>query len=251
MAGLILLGWAYAAGKIVPINRQYLLRQSLAGLAMITGGNGFITWAMQHVSTGVASIIGSLTPVVVVLINIAWRGAERINVRMLSGVLLGFAGLGLIFSDGWKEFSHAAYVWGIGGCFASCFTWSLGTVMAKRFNRPDVSPVFNAGLQITAGGIGGFIMSAMFDQSHTIQHTAAAWSAVLYLALIGSALAFSLYMFTLRHLSATISSLYTYINPVVAIILGWLFLHEPLGWLEALGMALTIAGVYLTNWGSR
>ncbi len=97
-AGALLLGWALASGRFRaavfppgmlgasaperPLTRRYVWRQVLTGVCTITGGNGFITWGMQHVSSGLAAVIGSLTPVVVVLINLAWRGAERFNALM-------------------------------------------------------------------------------------------------------------------------------------------------------------------------
>ncbi|MCS7037194.1 MAG: EamA family transporter [Saprospiraceae bacterium] len=257
-AGLLLLAWAWAAGRAsslmdMPLaeRRRYLWRQALTGLCTITGGNGLITWGMQEVSSGLAAVIGSLTPVVVVLINVFWRGAERVNRPMIGGVLLGFGGLGLVFHHGWADFLNPAYRWGIAACFGSCFTWSLGTVMAKQWNDARVSPVLNAGLQVTAGGLGGFVLSALFDPHHTIAPTTEGWASMAYLTLVGSALAFSLYMFALQHLSAAVSSLYTYINPVVAIGLGWAFLGEQLSTLEAIGMLVAIAGVWLVNYGYR
>jgi drug/metabolite transporter (DMT)-like permease len=246
-AGLLLLVLAFGSGKILIPNRRYILLQSITGLATITGGNGFVTWGMQYVSSGLAAIIGSLTPVMVVLISLAWHGKERIHTRMVLGVLLGFGGLALIFREGWQDFIRPEYRWGIAGCFASCITWSLGTVMAKLWNAHGVSPLLNAGLQITAGGLGGFVMSFFFDTSHTIHHTTQGWISVAYLAIIGSALAFTLYMFALKHLSATITSLYTYINPVVAILLGWALLGESLTAWEVAGMACTILGVWIVN----
>jgi drug/metabolite transporter (DMT)-like permease len=246
-AGLLLLLLAIGSSKIQMPSRRYIALQSLTGLATITGGNGFITWGMQYVSSGVAAIIGSLTPVVVVLISLAWGGKERIHLRMIIGVLLGFGGLALIFREGWQDFVRPEYRWGIAGCFASCVTWSLGTVMAKQWNSPHVSPLLNAGIQIAAGGLGGFVMSFFFDTSYVIHHTTVGWLSVVYLALIGSALAFTLYMFALKHLSATITSLYTYINPVVAILMGWTFLGEALSAWELAGMAATILGVWIVN----
>jgi drug/metabolite transporter (DMT)-like permease len=270
-AGLLLLGLARASGRVVfsrknidsqilgpsvaendsPLTQQYILRQMLTGLATITGGNGFITWGMQYVSSGLAAIIGSLTPVVILLISFFWKGTERVNARVVTGVLMGFGGLGLIFHEGWQDFLKPEYRWGIAGCFASCVTWSLGTVMAKQWNSPGVSPLLNAGLQITAGGLGGFVLSVLFDKNYVIHHTAESWLSVLYLIAIGSALAFTLYMYTLKHLSATVSSLYTYINPVVAILLGWALLGEALTLPILVGMSATIAGVWLVNRGAK
>jgi len=257
-AGLLLLGWAWWRGQTKALaalpaeeRGRYLWRQTLTGLCTITGGNGLITWGMQEVSSGLAAVIGSLTPVVVVLINLAWRGSERVNGLMVAGVLLGFGGLGLIFHHGWADFLRPEYRWGIAACFGSCFTWSLGTVMAKQWNDARVSAVLHAGLQVTVGGLGGLVSSAFFDPHHAISHTVEGWLSLVYLALIGSALAFSLYMFALQHLSAAVSSLYTYINPIVAILLGWAFLGEVLSALEATGMLVAIVGVWLVNYGYR
>jgi drug/metabolite transporter (DMT)-like permease len=250
-AGLILLGLAWVSRKTEVPDRKYVLRQALTGLATITGGNGFITWGMQYVPSGLASIIGSLTPVMVVLFSLALQNKERVNTRIISGVLLGFGGLGLIFSDGWKDFLKPEYSWGIMGCFASCCTWSLGTVLAKRWNSADVSPLMNAGLQILAGGLGGFVLSILFDTHYDVRHTPEGWASMIYLVLIGSALAFTLYMYALKHLSAAVSSLYTYINPVVAILLGWAVLGESLTPGALVGMAVTIVGVWMVNSGQR
>ncbi|MFN4079835.1 MAG: DMT family transporter [Saprospiraceae bacterium] len=247
-AGLILLAlaWRLGAGRR-RTDRSYIVRQGLTGLMMITGGNGFITWAMLQVSSGLAAVIGSLTPVFVVLINMLWRGGESVTPRMALGVALGFGGMGLIFSEGWADFGRPEYRWGIAGCFASCITWSLGTVMAKRFNDVDVSPVFNAGLQVAAGGMGGFVLGLLLDPVWTIRHSSTGWGAVIFLTLLGSALAFSLYTYVLRRLNATMASLYTYINPIVAVLAGWLWLGEPLGARNSIGMALTISGVWVVN----
>ncbi len=250
-AGLLLLGWVFVRGKMTWPGRRYIFKQSLTGLATITGGNGFITWAMQYVSSGLSAVIGSLTPVVVVVINLAWRGSEKINALIIGGVLLGFGGLGIIFNDGWRDFANPDYRWGLLGCFASCFTWSFGTVMAKRWNDTRLPLMFNAGLQITAGGLGALVASLLFDKSWEIRHSIEGWASVAYLAVIGSALAFTLYTFALKHLSTTVSSLYTYINPVVAILLGWLLLGENLSWMEFGGMAVTMVGVYLVNRGNQ
>ena len=123
--------------------------------------------------------------------------------------------------------------------------------MAKRWNAPDVSPLLNAGLQILSGGLGGFILSVLFDKNWQVHHSTTGWLSLVYLASIGSAVAFSLYMFTLKHLSATVSSLYTYINPIIALLLGWALLGESLTIWIALGMGITIVGVWLVNSGAK
>jgi drug/metabolite transporter (DMT)-like permease len=249
--GLLLLGLAYLNGAFKVPNRAYILRQFVIGLILITGGNGFITWGMQYVPSGLSAVIGALTPVFVLFLNFLWGGnEERVNAQMLFGVLMGFGGLGIIFSDGWQHFLEPSYRWGIFACFGSCLTWSLGTVMAKRSNSVAVSPIMNAGIQISAGGIGGFVMSFLFDPNWDIQHSTLAWLYLAYLAVFGSAIAFGLYMYALKHLSATVSSLYTYINPIGAIFLGWIFLGEKITTWTLLGMLATVSGVWLVNSGA-
>jgi drug/metabolite transporter (DMT)-like permease len=246
-AGILLLTAAAALGKAQLPSRDYVWKQALTGLCTITGGNGFVTWGMQYVSSGLSAVIGALTPMMIVLINFAVSGPERVGRGVVLGMLVGFGGLGLIFSDSWSQFFNPDYRWGVVACFLSCFTWSLGTVLAKRFNAPGVSPLFNAGLQIAAGGLGGFVCSALFDRTYAIEHSWEAWLSVAYLAVFGSAVAFSLFMYALQHLTAEVSSLYTYVNPVLATLLGWLLLGEHLTWLMVLGMVVTIAGVWLVN----
>jgi drug/metabolite transporter (DMT)-like permease len=250
-AGAILILIAYVMGAFkVPIKTAYLAKQALAGGFMIAGGNGFITWGMQYVSSGLSAVIGSLTPVLVALISIIWQTNEKIHWLMIVGVLVGFGGLSLVFIDGWQDFANPDYRWGIAGCFASCLTWSIGTVMAKRFNDTSLPPMLNAGFQVFSGGIFLFIMSLLLEQNQRLGTSTHTWAALIYLILIGSALAFTLYTYALKHLNATVSSLYTYINPIVAIILGWLFLHENLSLNEVFGMILTIVGVFLVSKGS-
>lgn len=249
-AGIILLAFAFYQGKGKVPDKQYVMRQALTGLATITGGNGFVTWGMQYISSGIAAIIGSLTPVMVVIFTVMWKSPDKLNARMIIGVLLGFSGLGVIFSHGWADFIRPEYRWGVAGCLASTITWSLGTVMAKRWNSPEVSPLINAGIQVLAGGLGGFVLSMLFDKTWVIHHSTSGWASLIYLTIVGSALAFSMYMFILKHLSATVTSLYTYINPIVALLLGWLLLGETLTIWIAIGMSITITGVWLVNSGS-
>lgn len=251
LGGILLLAVAYVFGKWHKPDRAYLVKQMLMGFLTITCGNGFITWGMQYVSSGLSSVIGSLTPVMVVLMNLLWRGGEPVSRRVIAGVLIGFAGLGVVFHDGWQDFLDPRYRMGIAAAFGSCLTWSLGTVMAKRYNATGVSPMVNAGLQILFGGLFAFPLHPLLDPPQAIAPTTTGWVALLYLAAVGSALAFSLYMYVLQQLSATVSSLYTYINPVVAILLGWLWLNEPMSPLTGLGMAVTITGVWLVNSGIR
>lgn len=250
-AGLVLLlgAWAFKLWK--PVSRKYLIQQSVTGGMMIAGGNGFITWGLQYVSSGLSAVIGSLTPILVALITLLWhKTGERLNWLMGIGVLVGFAGLSLIFHEGWQDFAKPEYRWGIAGSFASCLTWSIGTVMAKHFNDVEASPVVTSGIQISAAGLILLLSSLFLEPQSHLGTSVQSWLALAYLILIGSALAFSLYTYTLKHLNATVSSLYTYINPLVAIFLGWAFLHEKVTPIELSGMVVTIVGVYLVNRGS-
>jgi drug/metabolite transporter (DMT)-like permease len=249
--GILLLVWAFFSGKITRLSTKYLAIQAIAGVLMITGGNGFITWGMQFVSSGLSSVISSITPVLIVILTLLMNGSEKINRLIILGVLLGFGGLGLIFREGWADFANPVYQKGIFACLSGCVAWALGTVISKKYNDKDISLIFTSGLQLLAGGLMAFILSIFFDKNHTLPQSWQPWAAITYLALIGSALAFSIYLYVLKHLSATVSSLYTYINPIVAIALGAIFLGEKFTWTEAIGMSVTLLGVYLVNIGNQ
>lgn len=247
-AGLLLLTFMFTAGKAAFPSKDHLIRQAIAGFFMMSMGNGLVAWAEMHIPSGVAAIICSLMPVVVILINVLVNKDEKPNVPILLGLAIGMSGIVMIFSQHLAEFSKREYIFGIVMTFGAVLAWASGSIWIKSKNLQS-NPFVNAGLQMFFGGLWLFPISFAFDDLSNVTWSAeAAWS-MLYLIVFGSIIAYASYSYALRKLPMTIVSLYAYVNPVVAVILGWLVLDEKLNAQIVVAIALTIAGIYIVNKG--
>lgn len=247
-AGLVLLAIMLALGKAVLPSRSHLLRQAIGGFFMISLGNGLVAWAEMHIPSGVAAIICSLMPVIVIVMNVMINREEKPNFPILTGVILGLAGIVVMFGEHLDGFSRTGYIVGIAFTFTAVLAWAGGSIWIKKKNIQS-NPFVNAGLQMFFGGFLLFPLSFAFDDLTNVTWSAeVAWS-LLYLIIFGSLIAYASYAYALRKLPMTIVSLYAYINPLVAVLLGWIVLNEPLNIRIWLAILLTITGIYIVNKG--
>lgn len=233
--------------KQLPDARE-LGKQALFGFFMITCGNGLVSWAEVFVPSGLAAIICSAMPVVVIFINLQLNKAESPNAMIVGGSFLGLAGIVLIFSEYLSDFANVQYSLGIVLIFVATVSWAGGSVMGKRHNQHS-DPFLNAGIQMFFGGLFCLPFSLAFDNLQSIDWSQEAIYSLTYLILVGSVAAFAMYSYILTKLPVTIASLYSYINPLVAIVLGWLVLDEKLNLKIGIAFAITITGIYLVNRG--
>ena len=247
-AGLLLLAFVFMLGKAAMPSRDHLLRQAIGGFFMISMGNGLVAWAEMHIPSGVAAIICSLMPVLVILINVAIHRDEKPTIPIIAGVTLGLAGIVIMFSEHLAGFSKAEYIIGILFTFAAVIAWAGGSIWIKK-HHTESNPFVNAGLQMFFGGFLLFPFSLAFDDLSGISFTAEVSWALAYLIIFGSLVAYASYAYALRKLPMTIVSLYAYINPIVAVVLGWLVLGETLNIKIWFAMLLTITGIYIVNKG--
>jgi drug/metabolite transporter (DMT)-like permease len=218
------------------------------GFLLITCGNGLVSWAEVVVTSGLAAIICSTLPVTVILINLSINRDERPTGMIVFGSVIGLAGIILVFSEFLSDFINPNYQIGILLIFIATFTWAIGSILTKRNVQPS-NPFLNAGLQMFFGGLFCLPFSFAFDNLQHIVWTGEVVFALSYLILVGSIAAFSMYVYTLSKLPLTIASLYSYINPLVAVLLGWLVLNEKLNLKIGLAFLITVAGIYLVNYG--
>jgi drug/metabolite transporter (DMT)-like permease len=213
-------------------------------------GNGFVSWGEMYIPSGVAALICSLMPLSSVLMNMV-IAKEKINGLIVAGMIIGFTGIALIFKDNLADLANSAYVWGMVATFVATTCWTLGSVLNKR-HVSTTNPIFNSGLQLLFGSLGLFILSAfMDDYSHVDLFQPAVIGNMVYLIIFGSILAYTLYMYALKELPVGIASLYAYVNPLVAVILGYLVLSEKLTGYTALAFVCIAGGVYIVNHGYR
>jgi drug/metabolite transporter (DMT)-like permease len=248
IAGPILLGLTYFFGKASFPTRKILLQQAVSGLLLCTFGVGIVGWSEMYVSSGLAAIICSVMPIWVILINLSINSDDQPAFPVVLGLIIGLAGIVLIFGEHVADFSEPSYTLGIFMTFAGNICWAFGTVWVKK-KTISTDPFLAAGLQMLFGGIFLIPMSLLFDNYTSITWSGDMLFALGYLILFGSVAAYASYSYAIKKLPMTTVSLYAYINPIVAVILGAILLHERLNARILIGILITLAGIYVVNRG--
>jgi drug/metabolite transporter (DMT)-like permease len=241
-AGVLLLALARALGDPLPRRAADWRTLAIVGLFLLAGGNAFVVWAEQYTPSGIASVF-----VVTVAIWTAFfdaiipGGSGDLNWRVVAGLALGFIGTGLLVGASPAEILRADLRGPLALTFASC-SWSLGTVYAKR-HPTETSPYMGAAIQMIVGGAAVAVVGTGLGEWPAWHLSAKGLGAIAYLVVFGSILGYSAYTYALRHASATIVGTYAYVNPVIAVLLGWLLLAEPITQRTLVAMALILGAV--------
>ncbi len=211
-----------------------------SGVLMWVGGNGAVNWAEQRIDSGLAALVVGTMPMWVVLIE-SIIDRRRPSTLLVASLVIGFAGLGVLTLPIWREGLRGDLA-GVAAVVLAAVCWGGGSVWLKR--RPvAVDSVALAGLQQIFGGI-GFLTMVVITAEPLPTPTPEAWGAWVYLMLFGSVFAFTCFMYAVKVLPMTLVSTYTYVNPVIAVFLGWLLLSEPITGYTIAGSILIIGGVY-------
>ena len=248
IAAPVLLIFVFTIGKRRWPDRRTLFNQAMCGLLMITLGISVVGYAEVYVSSGVAAIICSMMPVWTILINLIANNEERPNRIIVAGLAIGLAGIVMIFGEHLAEFGDPDYQFGIALIFVANISWAYGSIWIKKHNTA-VDPFMGAGLQMLFGALFLIPLSLIWDDYSNIQWSAEIAYVLLYMALIGSVAAYACYSYAIKKLPITLVSLYAYVNPVVAVVLGWLVLNEKLNYTIGIAIALTVAGIYVVTKG--
>ena len=249
-AGTLLFGILVLTRRKLNITKKVFITQSIAGTLMIGLGNGLVGWAEIYIPSGLASMITSILPLFVVIISYS-AGVEKkaLNRQIIGGLFLGCLGIALIFRDNLADLTNPNYLYGILVTFIACFSWSAGTVYAKH-NQVSGNAFVNAAIQLSSGSVVIFILSFLFDDYSMLSSVSMnSILALIYLIIVGSLIAYGCFLYALERLPAGLVSIYAYINPLIAIVLGALILNEKITWLTALAFVTIIASVYSINKG--
>lgn len=248
VSGIILITVALAISRKADWRRKNLLLQAFIGFLLITVGNGLVTWAEQYVSSGVAALICSTMPITGVLINVA-MGKERLNIWIILGMLLGFGGVAVIFQDNLQSSQNNLFVVGIIALVVATLGWALGSILNKT-KTPAVNSLLNSGLQVICGGGLMLLISPFADNyDHLVLWNKEGFMALCYLIVFGSVLAYAAYMYALKELPVGFVMSYAYVNPLVAVILGYFFMSEPLNSKTIIAFILIISGIVIVRRG--
>jgi drug/metabolite transporter (DMT)-like permease len=211
--------------------------------------NGLSTLGVKYISSGLGSIIGAIFPLWLAIILLV-RGGAVPRVAVL-GILLGFAGICIIFYDHLHDFLNPDFRIGIALSLTATISWAFGTLYTKS-EALNFNPYFSLGLQML---ISGAVLTGCAEFSGTTiaisEIPPISWWAIAYLTVIGSIITFVAYLYALQKLHATLTSVYAYINPVVAVLLGAYFLSEKINIYIIVGGAVTLLGVYMVNTAFR
>lgn len=248
MAGAILTGSMILFAKAKLPSKEVIFRQALAGFSLFTLGNGLIGLAEVHIPSGITAIICSMIPIWVTLINLGTSSDERPTLPVFLGLAIGLSGIVLMFSNNLSDFNNASFGWSLLLIFIANMGWSFGSVWVKRKNQTQNTFVV-AGLQMFFGGVFLLLASIVFDDYSTLTWSSSAVWSLVYLIIFGSVISFACFSYAVKKLPITIVSLYAYVNPIVAVILGSLVLGEEFNVRIAIAMIVTVAGIYIVNKG--
>jgi drug/metabolite transporter (DMT)-like permease len=248
IAGLLMLATCAATGRRVRITLAEALRLATIGCLLLVGGNFGLAWAEQWVPTGFAALIIGITPIWFLLVErFAFRG-DGLSRRGLFGVALGIAGVAVLF---WPRLADRSTLGimpllGASTLLFSSFSWSLGSVFSRKWQMP-VDPFTATAWEMTFAAIGNTIIALLAGEYRHIVITRRGIFAVLYLVVFGSWVAYTAYIWLLNHVPSPKVATYAYVNPLVAVFLGWLILHERFDAFMLAGTVIIVAGVALVT----
>jgi drug/metabolite transporter (DMT)-like permease len=250
-AGLILLAAVRVMGHTMPPPRSWGAI-AIAAFLMIVLGNGGVVWAEQYVASGVTAVIIAIVPFWNVLVDAVLRTGDPPNRRTVVGLGVGFAGIVVLL---WPELFNGGQndLWFIAGVLAlqvSCAGWAIGTAFTKK-NTVSASPLATSGMQMLAAGVMFMTIGTAAGEWSRLTFTPRSLTALLYLTTAGSVVAYSAYVYALKYLPVSTVSLYAYVNPLIAVVLGSLLLSEPFTTRTVVASALVFVGIALVRSAAR
>ena len=249
ISGAILLIAARSLQAHLPRGRE-LWMTALYGVIILGGGNGALTLAEMWIPSGMAALFIATSPFWMVGIERMLPGGERLHPPTLAGIALGFAGAMTLIAPAAAGSSDGMKM--IGGFLLlqlGSIAWSTGSLLQRRYPS-RAHPVVSGAVQQLATGL-FYSVPAALSGNFEINWAGRGVLALLYLILFGSIVGYSAYVFALEHLPVAVVSTYTYVNPIVAVFLGWLIYREPFGMRETLAMALIFTGVAVVKYYTK
>ena len=265
VAGAVLYGWSAfstrrssgsrempsSSASSLPSRRRQWGDAFIVGALLIVGGTALVGWAELSVPSGVTSLILATTPLWMVLLESALESRRAPTARVIAGVAVGIAGLAILIAPSAGTsgaLTAGAELLGVGALALASLAWSLGAMYSRRSAAASLPPARATGMQMIAGAllsiVGGF---ALGEHRHLSlgSITLASWLAVAYLVIAGALVGFSAYLWLMRVSAPSRVATHAYVNPVVAVMLGWLVLGETVTARTAVAMAVIVVAVVL------
>jgi drug/metabolite transporter (DMT)-like permease len=253
VAGALMYGWVRLVGRTGPPLRVQWRGAAIVGGFLLLGGNGGVVWAEQRVSSGLAALLVATVPLWMVLLE--WGGGgTRPTGRVVTGIAIGFIGLGILIGP--AEILGGTAADGVGALVLvlAAFSWAVGSVASRHVALPP-SPLLGTGMQMLAGGALLLLLGSLTGEWGRLDLAAAAprslW-AFGYLIVFGSLVGFTAYVWLLKNVEIAKVATYAYVNPVVAVLLGWALAGEELSARIGVSALVIVAGVaFITSGRTR
>lgn len=245
IAGILYVGFFLYRKSPLPKGKEWTPILVLSFLNFIMS-NGLSTWGVKYISAGLGSIMGAIFPLWIVVIGM-FVSKEKLPSKAIIGLLLGFSGVCVIFYEHLADFLIRDFQFGILLSLIATWTWAFATLYTKK-QAASFNPYFSLGLQMVISGVTLTVFTNATGQAvpmNTIPWQS--WSAIAYLILFGSIIAFICYLYALQNLPTEQASIYAYINPIVAVLCGWLIFSERITPFIVVGGLVTLLGVFLVN----
>ncbi|HKO01431.1 MAG TPA: EamA family transporter, partial [Thermoanaerobaculia bacterium] len=241
-AGTILLTICLVRRERFPTDRRVWIDQALNGIVMVSIANTCVVWAEHYITSGLAALLAAMIPLWMGVLEAA-TGSAPFTRRKSAGLLLGFAGVAILVAPGLRApETNLQFFLAVGAMQINCIGWNVGALRSKM--RPaNAGPMAVATIQMLTGGIVLTLVTLVTGDFTRVVFTTRSLAALLYLMLFGSVIAYSAFLYALGRIRPGKLTLYAYVNPAVAVIVGWLLLREPITIQMIVAMLVILGGV--------
>jgi drug/metabolite transporter (DMT)-like permease len=249
IAGILMLAYCGLRGRKIIYTPRQLWHMAVVGILLLMGGNLTLSYAEQVVPSGLSALIIAVTPLWFLVLDTWLLGDHHISRRGLAGLALGVVGMFVLL---WPKLMSTGSMgrrelWFSLGLLGGSFSWALGSILSKVWQSTDQDPFSSTAWQVIFAGIANLIFALWNGDMSRVVWTPSGIGAVLYLVVGGSWIGYTSYIWLLRHAPSSKVSTYAYVNPVVAVFLGWLVLHEQLDRYILMGSAIVVLSVILVT----
>jgi drug/metabolite transporter (DMT)-like permease len=249
IAGVFMLAFCGLRGRNIRYSPRQLAQMATVGVLLLMGGNLTLSYAEKYVASGLAALIVAVTPLWFLVLDTLLLGDHHVSIRGKAGLGLGVVGLVVLL---WPDLTTTTsfgrvQLWASISLLGGSFSWALGSVLAKRWKSADVDPFSATAWQMIAAGLANLLFAIAAGDFSQVVWTPRGIGATLYLVVCGSWIGYTAYIWLLNHVPTAKVSTYAYVNPVVAVFLGWLVLSEHVDRYILAGSAIVVASVILVT----
>jgi drug/metabolite transporter (DMT)-like permease len=247
VSGVILYLWSRWSGSAVPTRRQWR-DAAIVGTLLLAGGNGAVSWAEQRVPSGITALLVASVPMWMVLIDWGRPHGKRPSAVVAIGLLIGLAGVGILAAPQFGDSTAGA---GLGAIvlILGSISWAAGSIFSRQSDRPS-SALMSTALQMIAGSVSLLVGGVLLGELPRLDFAAVTMKSFLgwvYLVTFGSLVGFTAYAYVLRETTPAKATTYAYVNPIVAVLLGWAFANEPITTRTIAAAGIILAGVAMIS----